>query len=591
MSARIPCPRIENVRFPALRVAALQGAAALFLLGIVGSGVCLAQGSAPSRKTVAVQVMPAVEQDGELAVQVTKIALDTLENQRNMVTRRYLADKDTRAAEELAKSIVEANRKISTGARSTVFDQGNEEIQGAYLRSKELLGELDAKLVADLYLGLAMAKAVLGEAGLAQEYMAIFRNLLPDRARQSVGYAKLFLDLFDTVEKTRAAGKKRVTVTTEPAGVLVGIDGGTWGKSPLQLDLLPGGHLVQVEEEGYYRAGYIKDPKLDGDKWKITLRPIESRTRFLDTRNRLLSSYFPPPAPPPGKKKTPPPPAPLSADESERLLSALSELLSADCLLFLGVTSEGGGSMRLRGAFVSTFGVFPVDTLVARDLKVIESVRAVVMEASDLERQKTQLAQLAGEKKLSRLSAWADELQGAMASGEGNLMDRARGWKTVGQPQKAELFAATAADVSVLKGRVLTARGRIAAEPDAARDALDLCATEWKVLEPKVRSLLAWDLEGAFRARQAKDIREMYDSARSRLDSVRKMRTELRTSVDKNELKDMDKQLGTVEKSLNDADGLLRKDPLSAEAKRQIYRAVLLETELRRRLEFLLGGR
>ncbi|MBM4354507.1 MAG: PEGA domain-containing protein, partial [Deltaproteobacteria bacterium] len=347
-------------------------AAAVLLLGLLvfhasGAG---AQESA-RRKTVAIQVLPATEQDNELAVQVTKISLDTLENQRNMVTRRYLADKDVRAAEDLAKSITEATRKVSTAARSTVFDQGNEEIQGAYLLSKELLGELDVKLVADLYLGLAMAKAVLGESGLAGQYMAIFRNLVPDRSRQSVGYAKLFLDLFDSVEKQRAVGKKRVMVTTEPPGVLVGIDGGTWGKSPLQVDLAPGGHLVQVEEEGYYRSGFLKDPKLDGDKWRITLRPIESRNRFLETRSRLLAHYFPPPPPPPGKKKGPPPPEPLSADTAEMLLRSVTELLSADCLLFLGVTSEGD-SMRLRGAFVSTFGVFAVDSLVPRDLKVIE---------------------------------------------------------------------------------------------------------------------------------------------------------------------------------------------------------------------------
>jgi len=586
MSPNRTLPSPEYQRSPVCLCPAALLLAALLLC----SAAAVAQGAAPKRKTVAVQVMPALEQDGELAVQVTKIALDTLENQRNMVTRRFLADKDVRAAEDLGKAVTEANRKVSTGARSTVFDQGNEELQSAYLLSKELLGELDARQVAELYLGLAMAKAVLGEAGLAEEYMAIFRNLVPDRARQSVGYAKLFLDLFDTVEKKRAAGKKRVTVTTEPPGVLVGIDGGNWGKSPLQVDLMPGGHLVQVEEEGYYRAGYLKDPKLDGDKWRLTLRPIESRTRFLDTRTRLLTHYLPPPAPPAGKKKLPPPPAPLSADAVEANLRALSELLAADCLLFLGVTSEGN-SMRLKGAFVSTFGIFQVDTLVARDLKVIESVRSVVMEASDLDRQKTQLAQLAGEQKLTRLTAWADELGNGMSGGEGSLMERARGWKTVGQPQKAELFAATAADVAVLKARVLAARARIAAEPDAARDALDQCATDWKVLEPKVRSLLAWDLDGAFRARQAKEIREMLDSGRSRFDTVRKLRSELRTSVDKNELKDMDKQLGMMEKSFNEAEALLRKDPLSPEAKRLIYRAVIAETELRRRLEFLTGGR
>ena len=61
------------------------------------------EADAQTRKTAAVQVFPASANDVEVANQVRKIAVDTLENYRNLLTKRYLTDKNVKLAEELDK--------------------------------------------------------------------------------------------------------------------------------------------------------------------------------------------------------------------------------------------------------------------------------------------------------------------------------------------------------------------------------------------------------------------------------------------------------------------------------------------------------
>jgi len=58
-------------------------------------------GAAQTRKTAAVQVFPAAQNDVEVANQVRKIAVDTFENYRNLLTKRYLTDKNVKLSEEL----------------------------------------------------------------------------------------------------------------------------------------------------------------------------------------------------------------------------------------------------------------------------------------------------------------------------------------------------------------------------------------------------------------------------------------------------------------------------------------------------------
>ena len=545
------------------------------------------------RKTAALQVLPAVEPDTEVAVQVRKIAVDTLENYRNLATKRYLADKDEKALGELDELITAGQKKVSTGLRSTVFDEGVDELNRAYLKAKGLLGEMEPAGVANLYLGLAMGKAVLSDLDLATEYMMLFRNLLPDRKRSSVGYAKLFLEVFDRTQKELDKTRSfKVKIHTDPPGALVGVDGREWGRSPLEVSVTPGGHLVQVEQEGFYRGGWLKDPALHGKKWEVSLTPIESRSRFLEKQKRLLH-HFAPDAfkaeePPAGKKrrkkkKDKAVAAPRPIEDVEAELDSLRVLLKSDYLLFLAVTSSGA-SIRLRGAFLSRFGMFEIDQTTQRNSRIIESVRKIVLAATDLDKQKDTLVQLNKERQAAKLAAWANDLVGQMEDDRQELIRRSGMWKIVGQAKKAELFATTSADVLVLLEQTRQARADAVANPEEALARLDKHSEAWKQLGSKVRSLLAWDLEAAIRGRRVKRMKDLLESAGQKHLEVGELWDKKRELFDPKQAKDLDNELKQMGLTLAKLESGFRKAPLSVETKTSIYAMLLRQAELSRRL-------
>jgi hypothetical protein len=566
-------------------------AAALVVL-VAGVHPVLAQ--APVRKTVAVQVFPATEADTEVANQVRKIAVDTLENHRNMLTRRYLTDKDVKLAEEMEQLVDEANRKVSTGMRSTVFDEGVEELDTGYLKSKGALGELEVELVAKLYLGLCMAKAVLGNRALATDYMSLYVNLLPDKGRQSVGYNKLFLEIWDEAKaRIDGAAKVKVTVVAEPPDALIGIDGKVWGRSPLEVELTAGSHLVQAEAEGYERGGWIKDPKLHGRGWKITLQPFANRTRYLDSEARLRRHFSPVPAEDGakkkkgrGRKKKEEPVQPLTADEAERLLLSLSELLSVDYLLYVTVATEGG-SIRMRGAFATALGVLPVDAAVARDVRIIDSVREVLLKASDVAAQRKELASLEAAQQRERLARWADDLLADVDSATLTLGQRGKQWALVGQEKKAELFAQTAADTGAMARRLRSARELAVSDPERAREGISDVADEWKELEGKVRSLLAWDIERAIYGQRTREMRELEEDATQKLKDARALLDAKREKLAPKDHANFEKELQGLRKLLEEAHKLMLKDPVSTDARGRLYRILIKEAEIRRLLSLI----
>lgn len=551
----------------------IAGVLALLVLG----GEARGQGLA--RRSVAVQVVPAGPEDVEIANQVLKISVDTMENYRNMATRRYLEDKDVNAQEELKKVVTEATRKVSTGMRSKTFDEGAEALDRAYVRVKELLGELEVELVASIYLGLSMVKAVLGDKGLAVEYMLVFRNLQPDRSRQSVAFSPLFTEVFDKAQaRLEKTHKRRVTITVEPREALVGVDGRVWGKAPLELELTTGGHLVQVEAEGYYRAGWVKDPALDGDRWKLSLKEIESRGRYLQTVERLAAHYGPPRAKKEGKIQ------PLA--DADSALASLRALLKSDHLLFLCVWAEDS-KIRLRGAFESSFGAYPIDTAVERDAKVIDSIRAILLEASDVDKHKERLALEEASKRRERLIAWGGELVAQLRADESTLMMRAKQWALVGEPKKAELFAATAAEVSVLAARGELAKRKIDTAPEEAVKEFAALSEDWKQLGEKVRSLLAWDIAGALRRRDLKEIHGLATLARSRLDELSRLLKQKKGALKQKERARVEKRVKQLTIWFEQVENLMRKDPLGFQARRLLFRILIRLAELDRRLKLL----
>ena len=557
--------------------------------------VCGLLAAPPVRKSAAVLVLPVSNMDEEVSVQIRKIAVDALENYRNVITKRFLADKNLKEHEVLEQLVAEGKKNVSTGMRSKVFDRGTETLNSAYLKAKGLLGELAPELVAELFLGMAMSKAVLEDAAMAVDYMSLFCNLLPEKGRQSVAYNRLFLDIYDKARKQIDDKRKyKVTIQATPSDALIGVDGSNWGRSPLEVELTSGGHLVQVEAEGHYRGGWLKDPGLHGTRWKVSIDPYESRRRFLETGQRLIRYYAPETAETEKKKKKKrrrkkkhdeesslAPPA--DEAEAERLLRSLTDLFAADYLLFLTVAAEGG-NIRLNGAFVSHFGLEPITATVVRDATVIKTVRELLLDATDLERQKKKLAGLTASHKQERLQDWGRDLLEELEGNEQILSTRARQWVEVAQPRKAELFVRTTEEVTAVLGGVREAMARVESDPEAARKGLGQAVAQWKTLEPKVRSLLAWDIERAIRLKKTKLVEQMVSNAQGKLDSLSELFDEKSKALDRKEHRRFSKELRGLKKEMATVDKLMRSDPLSERVKKSAYRIFVREAELRRHL-------
>lgn len=558
------------------------------VLGLwVGAGAANAQ----VRKTAAVQVFPAAANDVEVANQIRKIAVDTFENYRNLLTKRFLTDRDVKLAEELDEMLTAATRKVSTGMRGEVFDEGVEAFDSAYLKSKGALGELEPELIQRLYVGLSMSKAVLGDRGLAVDYMTLYANMLGESGRQKVSYNRLFQDVWaDAWKRVSGTDKYKVTIHAEPAGALVGIDGKTWGKAPMEVEIAAGNHLVQVEAEGYARAGWIKDPTLQGRQWNLVLAPYPSRQRYLDTVARL-GAHFSPPAVPEKKRKRgrrhqSPSPAPIAADALEATISSLVELLDVDYMLFATVSTEGS-AIRIRGVFYSVFGLHRLDETVKRDATIIESVRKLLLAASDLEVLKKSLADQRTEDQHRRIIRWADDMLSGISGGRTTLMRRVVQWELVGQKKKATLFAATAGEVAALEAKARQARADATTAPKEARRSLDDVAASWKKLEPKVRSLLAWDIERALQSMRGDQLAEMEEAAAARLETLKKLLAEKSDRLEKTALRTFARDMKDMAKWSATANKLLAKDPLSADARGLLYRILLKEAEIRRLLTLI----
>ena len=328
---------------------------------------------------------------------------------------------------------------------------------------------------------------------------------------------------------------------------------------------------------------------MQGRNWSLKLAPYPSRQRYLDTVARLGAHFSPPLLAPVKKKrgrKESPPLAPIAADAVEATLVALAELLDVDYLLFVTVSSEGS-SVHLKGTFYSVFGMHAVDEKVPRDAKIIDSVRRLLLAASDLEVLKKSLAEQQVEEQHRRLVRWADDLLEGVSGGRDQLMRRVVQWELVGDKKKAELFAATAGEVAALEAEARQARADAAADPQGTRNNLDRVAKGWKELEPKVRSLLAWDVERAIQAMRGKQLAEMREAAAERLLTLKERLAEKQDRLEKTALRVFSREMKEMEKWQKAVDKLLSGDPLSTEARGLLYRILLKEAEIRRLLKLI----
>jgi len=147
-----------------------------------------------------------------------------------------------------------------------------------------------------------------------------------------------------------------------------------------------------------------------------------------------------------------------------------------------------------------------------------------------------------------------------------------------------ELFATTSADVSVALEAVRNAYEGNRLETAKLAKELDRHNREWNTLQEKVRSLLAWDVDGALKNRRIAEVKKLDSRAREKLSAVKELAKEKDAALEKKERRGLKKQLKKMDKWLKKAAKLIKKDPLQAEARLILFRVLILEAELKRTL-------
>lgn len=537
------------------------------------------------RKSVAVEILPASPSDSEVVGQIKRIVVNTLEDYRNLSTRRYLSDKDVKAAEELAQAVNDGNNKVQVGKRNTTFDAGVDTLNKAYLKAKGLMGELDAPLVARLYRGMALAQVVQGDSALALQYLTVLLNLEPGTTRRSLQYTEEFTKAFDqATERLKAGGKTSVVVRCSVPEARIFVDGQQTKGNPATLSLTVGGHLVQAEADGYYRAGWIKDATLSGEEWEIALHPIESRARYLATIEQLLKAYGgevqgrkAKPRSRRGRKE------PEAKPEPEPLLHSLHALFKSDHLFF-SVARVQGEQVVFEGAYVSSWGIVAFKETVARDASIIEAVRKTVLAVSDVGKHRKAHLDRKEHREQAQFQAMRQQLEDSLSQARQELARRSGQWKLLSEERKSTLFAHTAREVAGLQTAVSEALSDSEASISDQRRALEPVRLEWQTLESKVRSLLAWDVAGALKAHHLKNVARLRASADEKLKLVKELLKQKEGNLEKQEARTISRTVSDIAGCLSKSDRLARKDPLEPSARVLLFKALLQESELERQL-------
>lgn len=541
-------------------------------------------GAKLARKSVAVEILPASPADREAVGQIKRIVVKTLEEYRNMLTRRFLTDKDQKAAEQLKLLVEEGNKQVQVGKQNSTFDTGERNLNKAYLKAKGLLGELDADLVASLYRGMALAQVVLKNPSLAGQYMAVLLNLKPGTTRRSLQYTEEFAKTYDRVmERLKAGGKTAVEVACDVPEAVLRVDGKVLKGNPATVSVTVGGHLVQAEADGFYRAGWIKDPTLAGDRWEIALRPIESRERYVTITRQLIEAYGGQTEEKPSKRSRWKKKKVEAQVDPEPLLHSLHRLFRSDHLFF-SVVKVRGDKVIFEGAYVSSWGIVPFKEVVSRDATIIGAVRKSVLAVSDVGKHRLAHLDRKSQREQAQVEAIRSQLENDMSHARNELTRRSHQWKTLGEDRKATLFAHTAREVAGLQSGLSEALAGAEGDYQQQHKALRPVRQEWQTLESKVRSLLAWDVAGALKAAQLKKAARLRNSADEKLAALKTLLKDKQGSLEKKEARAWSKRMRDIANWLKKADRLARKNPMEPKARQLILKALLHEAEMTRQL-------
>ncbi len=380
----------------------------------------------------------------------------------------------------LGLMVDQAGRKLMPAVQGGAFLEGRKLVQDAYVLGKQLLGEADSCVLGRLYRAMAMVQAMEGDPELALDYWMTFRNLCPDARRTSESYPARYLAVHDRSEQRyQELGKQWITIRVVPDDALVRLDGRELPPGKREMECWPGGHLLQVEREGYHREGWIRRSDLSGTTWELTLRPLDGKARRDEYLSRLTRRFES------GAGEI--------GGDVVRWMTDLRGLLRSDAMLFLLVSREEN-DLWLRGLFVSAQGYSAVDERVGFDASVLEELDRVVRKASDREAQakERELRTRTGQER--ELRRWAEELSAELGERLPSLRSRREEWLRVGDSTKVALFEQTISAMEELVVQVEDALEDGGEDRERRRRNLRELTREVRAQEERFRSVMSWNV-------------------------------------------------------------------------------------------------
>jgi len=350
-------------------------------------------------------------------------------------------------------------------------------------------------------------------------------------------------------------------------GVEVTVDGVARGGCPVELKLALGDHLVQGFKEGYERLGVLRNAGQFGDRWRLAMRPLDMLGRYERLMGELSGLYA----------------GGVEPDEEtlSKYLASLAQLKGADYQLLLLVTPLEEG-LDVVVAFWTKRGLARHREVVARDATFVNRVKGRLLQlcdpvAMDAAAREDRVRGVADE-----LSGWHAELERELELMRSRVSVMEGEWRRIGEPGKADHFAALEADLALLLSDLGKEVGSAGEDLAAKRRALDGIAGRGKSLLEKGRSLLAWNVEAAFAAKRRAESASMVERGRSLVEQSRKLFSDSAKGMERGRRGEIEKRLKLLKAREAGVVKAMKADPEGnlASTRSMLYEWVVMSAEL-----------
>lgn len=369
--------------------------------------------------------------------------------------------------EELEQKVDEALALIGSSPA-----EGQARLQACFFEARKILGLVPARLLSRIYLGMALGQ-IMADPALTREFVLTARNLNPDLGPDS----SLPQALNQLLEEPLPEARFDLVLTVKPMGARVFVDGQDLGVDPMEAQVGPGSHLVQISAEGYLEQGWMKDPQVHGPSWNLEVDVNPAEARLEAAVAKVTEALNPTDSERKALLKS-------SSSQAETRecpgdgMQIIRDLHEADAAMVLLVSSLED-RILIRGCFEDSRGVSPISILEARRSSLRDKVRSRLIQARKQAREEVARPTLTLDELNSRLDKLQQELEAAQKETEAllQLLGGSSG-------EAGEVASSVGKRLDSLLSDFQVARGSLAQNPQALTSLL-------KTMEKSTSGVLA----------------------------------------------------------------------------------------------------